>query len=306
MNQPTAAAPIAAAPSRFLRRMVLGVALLLGLAVALAPRTPTVHAQEPATPAAAPAATTKPATKSMTIKDGRGAEIKIDVSDDSRAEAAAQAAPGGSTEVTASPDGTASDLTGRREARPRKHARVTIDGLGPDRDFDSFGEFVDKEPAMAGMVVAIVAVVFLAPVLAIALVLWYRMRKARMLNETMLKLAEKGIVPSADALETLATGKPPAAAAPYYEQAKQVRRRAAWSDLRKGVLLSGLGLGLSLYSLFKYFQPNGAGLILLFVGLGFVVLWWFEERNLVPSNRAAPDMAPGPGAGAPPGNPPPA
>ena len=69
---------------------------------------------------------------------------------------------------------------------------MTIEGLDPDREFDSFDEFVNNEPALFAMVVAVVAVVFFAPVLAIALILWYRMRKARMLNETMLKLAEKG------------------------------------------------------------------------------------------------------------------
>ena len=102
-------------------------------------------------------------------------------------------------------------------------------------EFDSVGDFVHNEPELAGMVVAIVTVVFLAPVLAIALILWYRMRKARMLNETMLKLAEKGIVTSSDALEALAGGKQAAAVvtaaaavAPLQEQAKQLRRRAAW------------------------------------------------------------------------------
>ena len=94
--------------------------------------------------------------------------------------------------------------------------------------------------------------------------------------------------------------------APYYEQAKQVRRRAAWSDLRKGVLMGGFGLALCMYSLLEDREPNGLGLVLLFVGLGFVVLWWFEERHLVPSNRAAPDAASGPGSGGAPGSPPPA
>jgi hypothetical protein len=164
----------------------------------------------------------KPAPKSVIITGGRGAEIRIEAGDSTRPGTSAGAAPGGSADATASPDGTGNDSAGRGDARPRKHARVTIDGLGTDRDFDSFGEFVDNEPALAMMVVAIVTVVFLAPVLAIALTLWYRMRKARLLNETMLKLAEKGIVPSAAALDALAGGKQAAMVAPYYEQAKQV------------------------------------------------------------------------------------
>ncbi len=238
----------------------------------------------------------KPAAKSMTITDGRGAEIKIDVGDKAAAGAPAEAAPGAATDAASPPAGSRSEATGRRNTKPRKHARVTIDGIGTDREFDSFDEFVNNEPALFAMVVAIVAVVFFAPVLAIALILWYRMRKARMLNETMLKLAEKGIVPSADALDALAGGKQAAAVAPYYEQAKQIRRRAAWSDLRKGVLMGGFGLALSVYSLLEDREPNGLGLVLLFVGLGFVVLWWFEERHLAPSSRASPDAAPGQGS----------
>jgi hypothetical protein len=282
--------------------MILGGALLLGLAVALAPRTPAVHAQEPPAPAAA----TRPAGKSLTISDQRGAEVRIDVRDNAHPDAPTEAASGSSADAKSSPDGSADDSATRRDVRPRKHARVTIDRLGtdPNFEFDSFDDFVNNEPALFAMVVAIVAVIFFAPVLAIALILWYRMRKARLLNDTMLKLAEKGIVPSADALDALAGGKQAAVVAPYYEQAKQVQRRAAWSDLRKGVLMSGFGLALSVYSLLEDREPNGLGLVLLFVGLGFIVLWWFEERRFAPPHRVSPAPAPDPGSGVPPGNPP--
>ena len=286
--------PASVVPSRHIRRVVLGTAFFLGLAIALVPQSPPAHAQEPKTPAAtAP----KPGSKSMSISDGRGAEIKIDVSESPR--------PAGKSESEASPDAassadSSSDDTGRR-GKSKKKARVTIEGT--DSEFDSFDEFVHDEPALAAMVVGIVGVVFFAPVLAIALILWYRMRKARMLNETMLKLAEKGIVPSADALDALSGGKQPAAAATYYEQAKQVQRRAAWSDLRKGVLISGVGFALSMHSLMASRTPNVVGLVLLFVGLGFVVLWWFEQRHLVPPAAVSRDAAGGPGPT--PGNPPP-
>jgi len=260
------------ATTRPFRRLVLGTAFFLGLAIALAPRFPEVHAQGPsatAAPAVPKAPEAPKGPKSLTIKDGRGAEIKIDVTE------------GGKTRVIQS---TGGDSDADTDAPPRKdgkkRAHITIDGL-EDKEFDSFDEFVRDQPALAAMVVAIVGTVFFAPVLAIALILWYRMRKARMLNETMLKLAEKGIVPPAEALGALG-GKPATAAtiAPYYEQAKQIRRRAAWSDLRKGVLMSGFGFALSLHSLLTSRGANVVGLVLLFVGLGFVVLWWFEERKL--------------------------
>jgi hypothetical protein len=156
------------------------------------------------------------------------------------------------------------------------------------------------------MVVLVVAIVFLTPVFAIALILWYRMRKARMLNETMLRLAEKGIVPPAEALQSLAgTANQRAAfnagsAAPLYEQAVQIRRRAAWSDLRKGVIMGGIGLGLTMFSMLDDGTPNSIGLVLLFVGAGYLVLWWFEERQLAPKGSgagAAPPAAPSGGTG---------
>ena len=108
----------------------------------------------------------------------------------------------------------------------------------------------------------------------------------------------------ADALGALAGGNPAAAlsagpaTAPLYEQAKQIRRRAAWSDLRKGVILAGFGLGLTFFSIFDDGTPNSVGLVLLFVGIGYLVLWWFEERQLAPTGKAGGSVPPvGPPAG---------
>ena len=302
MNRSAATVPVVVA-SRHFRRLVLGTAFFVGLALALMPRSPTVHAQEPKNPPVAAPAAPKAVPKSLSITDGRGAEIKIDVGEGGRT-SVTTTDPATGTRARAEDAGDGGS-SGRGE-RPRKRARVTIDGIGTDREFDSFDEFVHDEPALAAMVIAVVTVVFFAPVLAIALILWYRMRKARMLNETMLKLAEKGIVPSAEAIDALGGGKQPAAVATYYEQAKQAQRKAAWSDLRKGVLMGGFGLALSIYSLLADREPNALGLVLLFVGLGFVVLWWFEQRHLVPASRAPDRAPPGPGTGTTPGTPPPA
>jgi len=59
---------------------------------------------------------------------------------------------------------------------------------------------------------------------------------------------------------------------------------------------------LSVHSLMTSRSPNVVGLVLLFVGLGFVVLWWFEQRHLVPPAALSRDAAPGPGST--PGSPP--
>ncbi|HET7034017.1 MAG TPA: hypothetical protein VFJ48_12895 [Casimicrobiaceae bacterium] len=269
-------------PAQLVRRLVLGIALGLGLAFALAPRTAAVHAQEPK--AAAPAAKSPSTGKSLTITDG---QAKIELKEGNAAKGSAT--PGDSTDDEES---TPAGKSGRRVLID-KRGHVQIQGFG-DKEFDSVGDFVQNEPELAGMVVAIVAVVFLAPVFVVALVLWYRMRKARMLNETMIRLAEKGVITSSDALEALAGSKRAAAAvtaaaavAPLQEQARQLRRSAAWSDLRKGVFTAGVGVALSLYSLFDDGSPNGLGLVLIFVGAGFLVLWWFEERQLAPPGAVA-------------------
>jgi hypothetical protein len=107
-----------------------------------------------------------------------------------------------------------------------------------------------------------------------------------MANETMLKLAERGIVPPAAAMDAVATGTtaqvvdtattaPPAM--PAYERARVLQRRTAWSDLRKGVILGAIGLGLFMWSLLEDGTPNGLGLVFLFVGIGYCVLWYFED-----------------------------
>jgi len=312
MNDLTIAKP--ASPTAF-RRFVLGMALLAALTAWLVPRSDVALAQPaPAAPTVAtPAPPAPPAApgKAAAAKDPKAkssVSAKIDVSTDKSGNSTvtiekSSSDPAADSNADADAEDDSGPILG---IGPGKHGkkRVHVGIFGDEREYNSLGEFAHTEPGLAFMVVAIVAVVFLSPVLAIALILWYRMRKARMLNETMLKLAEKGIVPPADALGALAGGNPAAAlsagpaTAPLYEQAKQIRRRAAWSDLRKGVILAGFGLGLTFFSIFDDGTPNSVGLVLLFVGIGYLVLWWFEERQLAPAGKAAGSAPPvGPPAG---------
>jgi hypothetical protein len=162
-----------------------------------------------------------------------------------------------------------------------------VEGLGRDREYDSFEQFVQDAPWLAGLVFATVLMVFLVPLLIIVLLIWYKIRKNRMANETMLKLAERGVVPPTAAMDAVASGNPAPlaeaamatpAGAPAYEHAKALQRRAVWSDLRKGVILTGIGLGLTMFSMLDDGSPNSVGLVFLFVGAGYCVLWYFEDR----------------------------
>ncbi len=224
MRHPSA--PADPAPSQLARRLVLGAAFLIGLAFALVPRTADrsragAEDRGAGTKAASPApkSQAQSASKSVTITDGRGQKIEIRKEGDAAAKGSETPGSPRMTRIRRAPASPA-----RVAAITIGKGRIQIDGLG-DKEFDSVGEFVQDEPEIAGMVVAIVTVIFLSPVLMIALVLWYRMRKTRMLNETMLKLAEKGIVTSSDALEALAGGKQAAAVATAPPPLRRCRNR---------------------------------------------------------------------------------
>lgn len=160
-----------------------------------------------------------------------------------------------------------------------------------DEDFEAITE---RMPWVIGLIFLVVASIFLTPIVLLVGIIWYKLRKARLQNEAMLALAEKGVVPPAQAAEALAAGASPASVAPQvYQQAIALRKRAVWSDLRKGVILSTLGLALSFYELTSAGGPSWIGLVLLFVGTGYVVLWWLEGRHLDQAKSSGDSGQPG-------------
>jgi uncharacterized protein DUF6249 len=310
------------APGRSARRLILGGAFALGLALALAPHTGDVQAADAALvvvqadsardAAAGKAAKDTKATKTTDAKPGAdakaGANAKAGV--DAESAAAAAPAPGAAAPDAADADAENDEAaTSKRNVTIDRHGiviekgnkRVRVEGLGRDREYDSFEQFVQDAPWLAGLVFLTVLLVFLVPLLIIVLLIWYKMRKNRLANETMLKLAERGVVPPATAMDAVASGNAAAVAAaaapspapagmPAYEHARLLHRRTVWSDLRKGVILTGVGLGLSAWSMFDDGSPNGPGLIFLFVGLGYCLLWFFEDRTNEP--RRDPSVTP--------------
>jgi hypothetical protein len=159
-----------------------------------------------------------------------------------------------------------------------RHIRVDSDD---DFDMDAFTTQMHKTPWVIGLIFLVVGSIFLTPVVLLIGIIWYKLRKTRLQNEAMLALAAKGVVPSAQAAEALATGAPPSSAAPQiYQQAVALQKRVVWSDLRKGVIMMMVGLAFLLYGITGNGEPSWVGLILLFVGIGYLVLWWLEGRHL--------------------------
>jgi len=293
------------------RRLILGAAFALGLVAALAPHTPAVLAAGPAIvivqaetprPAGSPAAEkAQKAARSADAKAGGAVAVPPPIPTPP-----APPVPPAATPDADAPD--AADMDAEAEATPSGKAtgghhgivvdkggkRVRIEGLGRDREYDSFEQFVQDAPWLAGLVFLVVLLVFLVPLLIIVLLIWYKIRKNRMANETMLKLAERGVLPPTTAMDAVASGNAVSMAAaataapagtPAYEHARALQRQTVWSDLRKGIILSGVGLGLTFFSMMDDGTPNSVGLIFLFVGLGYCLLWYLEDRTRTPQRE---------------------
>ena len=178
------------------RRLVLGGAFLVGLAVRARSREPRPAAAQEAKPspgAARPNHDTDDAGKTVTITAGpAGRETKV--------EAAAPLVPAGPAGHTTRPARTAeagpSASSKKRKRVHRRHRRATANSTPSTSSSTTSRGSPD-------MVFVIVRSSSWRRVLIIALVLWYKMRKTRMLNETMLQLAEKGVVPPAEAMQAL-------------------------------------------------------------------------------------------------------
>lgn len=109
----------------------------------------------------------------------------------------------------------------------------------------------------------------------------------------MLQLAERGAIAPAQAADAVMSGMTPEAAvasataplaassgASVYQHVVVSRHRAVWSDLRKGVILSAIGLAFIFYWMVEHGSASWVGLILMFLGIGYILLCWFEDRHL--------------------------
>ena len=192
--------------------------------------------------------------------------------------------------ATAEADATQAkpDSTERKRGR-RGSPRVRIG----DDDFESFNEALHTAPWVVGLAFLVAGSILLTPVFLLIGIIWYKLRKTRLQNEAVLQLAERGAIAPAQAADAVMSGVTPEAAvaataaplaasttAPVYQQVVISRRRAVWSDLRKGVILSAIGLAFVFYWMVEHGSASWVGLVLMFLGVGYILLWWFEDRHL--------------------------
>ncbi len=175
--------------------------------------------------------------------------------------AASTAAPTatGSPAVLPTPD-TEDSLDDRIQKKVKKHLNVSV-GKG-QHEFD--GPIGDGAEWIAVPIVLVVFLsVFGAPVLVVAVIMYFSMSKNRALHRTVRMMVEKGQeVPAA------LLNPPPA-----------VRQR---SDMRRGIVLLMVGLGLMLFLAAVNDWEGGAwsvGLIPLLIGAGYLLVWKLEGKR---------------------------
>ena len=155
----------------------------------------------------------------------------------------------------------------RIEKKFKGHHGIVIDGHDGDSvDLKDVGDLGER------MAIPIVAIVFMsifgAPVLIVAVILYFGFSKNRMMHRTVRMMVEKGQpVPAA-----LLAPPPPAQ-----------RQR---SDMRRGVVLVMVGLGLMLFLGAVNGWEGGAwaiGIIPFLIGLGYLLVWKLEGKKDVSS-----------------------
>jgi Domain of unknown function (DUF6249) len=181
-----------------------------------------------------------------------------------------------SASATVSPAGSPeSELEKSIRKKHGKHFNFTID----DHDVAS-GDTKDRHHGnddIPEFVIPIVALgvlgVFGAPVVMVALIMYFGFSRNRMMHRTIRMMVEKGQpVPAA-----LLAPPPPA-----------IRQR---SDMRRGVVLATVGIGLMLFLGAVNEWDNGAwatGLIPFFIGAGYLLVWKLEGGNKPKTDNSPP------------------
>jgi hypothetical protein len=142
--------------------------------------------------------------------------------------------------------------------KQKKHFGFTIDGHETDRDHGK---------DIPAMVIPLVGIVFLtifgAPVLIVGLILYFSFSRQRALHRTVRMMVEKG-QPVPEAL----LNPPPAQ-----------RQR---SDVRRGVILAMIGVGLMVFLAAANDWEGGAwtlGLIPFLIGAGYLLVWKLDAKK---------------------------
>ena len=188
------------------------------------------------------------------------------------------AAPTGPTASPRSPRRDDGSLESRieRRVRDRVHSRLGINDNGADRDHD--GDFDELGPIMAIPIIGIIfTTLFGAPVLIVGLIMFFSYWKARSLHRTVRMMVEKG---------------QPVPPELFVEHRTPARAR---NDMRKGVVLLMIGLGLIIFFGVVADWDDGVwaiGMIPFLMGAGYLTVWKLEGNKPALSHTSSDNNPP--------------
>jgi Domain of unknown function (DUF6249) len=169
------------------------------------------------------------------------------------------------TASASSSDDLATKIRQRIDQKLKKHKVTTADREADNEDLAEVGDVGER------MAVPIVAIVFVtlfgAPVLIVAVIMYFGFSKNRMMHRTIRMMVEKGQPVPPELLAPLPSAPPQR------------------SDMRRGVILVMVGLGLMLFLGAANDWEGGAwavGLIPLLIGVGYLLVWKLERKKDIP------------------------
>jgi Domain of unknown function (DUF6249) len=231
-----------------MKAFVLGGAATFGLVLAIYAQTPAVT---PETPAASPALTAPAVSPALTATAAPAVSVSPAIS------------------ATPSAANQFADQIKERVERKFKHGKLAITVDGSDKD-----EAESEDGDHGGIpkdVVPIVAIALLAvfgfPVAIVAVIMFSGWAKTRSLHRTVRMMVEKGQPVPPELLSS-------PAAAPV-----TVR---PWYDLRRGIVLVSVGVGVVMFFGISAGWDNGVwalGLIPGLIGLGYLLAWRLAYRD---------------------------
>jgi hypothetical protein len=137
---------------------------------------------------------------------------------------------------------------------------INIDGTGVHINGGDYQKvpFIATLSATLALMIPIVGIVMgcAVPITIVALVFYYRHRKNMMLHETVRAMVDKGVPIPPEMFKT----------------ADNASKRPR-NDLRTGLILIGIGSGL------VFLHTQGAGFIVLFLGVAFLIASFFDKKN---------------------------
>lgn len=184
----------------------------------------------------------------------------------------------------------ASNAVAAVKAKPKKssddttpvridHTGIHVGGKEPvdvnwGHDFGGLGFGTTLVAVLASFVLP-VAIVVILPVAIIAIMFYTIHRRNRLVHENLRAMIEKGMPITPELVESLKGKHASAFNQPLFAGGHPVAKSGRSCRLLPGLILTGVGAALMING----HRFSGAGLIVLFIGIAFLIVWLVERMD---------------------------